>query len=390
MIPGPCPGDFFNFAPMKRGSLTSIIVYSIVAAVLIILGVVVFNALVPEPPLPEVEQARAAIVRARDLQSEVYSPKLFREAKNNYDSAMAIWQSENDRFILARDYERVISFAELAEKKAEDAQRNTISRSKSLKNTLESEIARLNREMASFEKIFLSMPLPQDVKKKHARGKLLIKEAGIDYKKERYVDGNVKITEANEYISGTYNLARKNLDDYFKHYTDWQEWATETINQSRKAGTYAILVEKIPAQLHLYYGGKKKYTFEAEFGSNWLGDKRSRGDMATPEGKYMVTKKLSGGSTKYHKALMINYPNKVDVQEFNERIRNGQLPVDASIGDLIEIHGDGGKGGNWTQGCVAIKNSDMDILFKYVSKGTPVTIIGSTLTLEEFFSSREK
>jgi len=135
---------------------------------------------------------------------------------------------------------------------------------------------------------------------------------------------------------------------------------------------------------------KRNYTFEAEFGSNWLGDKKSRGDMATPEGKYIVTKKLSGGSTKYHKALLINYPNKVDVQEFNERIRNGQLRADASIGDLIEIHGDGGKGGNWTQGCVALKNSDMDVLYKYVSKGTPVTIIGSTLTIEEFFKSREK
>lgn len=112
--------------------------------------------------------------------------------------------------------------------------------------------------------------------------------------------------------------------------------------------------------------------------------------MATPEGKYVVTKKLSGGSTKYHKALLINYPNKIDVQEFNERIRNGQLPADASIGDMIEVHGDGGKGGHWTQGCVALKNSDMDIVFKYASKGTPVTIIGSTLTLEEFFNSREK
>ncbi|MCK7542057.1 MAG: hypothetical protein MZV63_69805 [Marinilabiliales bacterium] len=39
-----------------------------------------------------------------------------------------------------------------------------------------------------------------------------------------------------------------------------------------------------------------------------------------------MTKKLSGGSTKYHKALMINYPNKLDIQEFNERIRNGKLP----------------------------------------------------------------
>ncbi|HPT03447.1 MAG TPA: DUF4398 domain-containing protein, partial [Bacteroidales bacterium] len=125
---------------MKRGSLTNIIVYAIVGIVLTIIGVLVFRALVPEPPLPEVEQARAAIARARDLQSEIYSPKLFREAKNNYDSAMAVWRSENDRFILARDYERVIQFAEIAQKKAEDASRNTISRSKSLKSNLESEI----------------------------------------------------------------------------------------------------------------------------------------------------------------------------------------------------------------------------------------------------------
>ena len=87
---------------------------------------------------------------------------------------------------------------------------------------------------------------------------------------------------------------------------------------------------------------------------------------------------------------MINYPNKIDIQEFNERIRNGKLPADARIGDMIEIHGDGGKGANWTQGCVALKNEDMDLLFKYASKGTPVTIIGSTLTLDEFFSSRSK
>lgn len=375
---------------MKRGSLTSLIVYSIVAMVLTVTGIIVFRAMVPEPPQPEVELARAAIARARDLESEVYSPKLYREAKNNYDSAMAAWRTQNDRFILLRDYERVIYFADLAVKKAEDASKNTIARSKSLRENLESEMNRLNREMSLFEKIFLSMPLPQDVKKKHARGKLLIKEAEIDFRKEKYVNGNVKITEANEYISGTYNLARKNLEEYFKNYHDWQDWAEETITESRKTNSYAILVEKIPPVLHLYQGGKKKYTFEAEFGSNWLGDKKSRGDMATPEGRYYVTKKLSGGSTKYHKALMINYPNKTDVQEFNERIRNGQLPADASIGDLIEIHGDGGKGGNWTQGCVALKNSDMDMLFKYVSKGTPVTIIGSTLTLEEFFSSREK
>jgi len=375
---------------MKRGSLISLFIYAVIAGIIIFLLVLLFRAMVPEPPQPEVEMARAAIAKARDRQSEVYSPRLFREAQNNYDSAMTAWRVENERFILFRDYERVISFAATARKKADEATINTIKRSTSLKANLESEIKRLKADMASFEKIFLSMPLPQDVKKKHAKGKQLLREAEVDLQKENYVNGNIKLTEANEYISGTYNLARTNLEEYFRHYSDWQEWATSTINESRKSGSYAIVVEKIPAVCHLYHGGKKKYTFEAEFGSNWLGDKMSRGDMATPEGKYMVTKKLSGGSTKYYKALMINYPNKIDIQEFNERTRNGKLPADARIGDMIEIHGDGGKGANWTQGCVALRNADMDVIYKYAAKGTPVTIIGSTLTLDEFFSSRSK
>jgi murein L,D-transpeptidase YafK len=375
---------------MKRGSLISLIIYTAVAGIVIFLLLLLFRALVPEPPQQEVEMARAAIAKARDRQSEVYSPRLFREAQNNYDSAMTAWRAENERYILFRNYEKVIAFAATAEKKANEATLNTIKRSTSLKANLESEIRRMKSEMASFEKIFLSMPLPQDVKKKHARGKLLLREAEVDLQKENYVNGNIKLTEANEYISGTYNLARKNLEEYFKHYSDWQEWATSTINESRKSGSYAILVEKIPAVCHLYHGGKKKYTFEAEFGKNWLGDKMSRGDFATPEGKYIVTKKLSGSSTIYYKALLINYPNKIDIQEFNERIRNGKLPADARIGDLIEVHGEGGKGANWTQGCVALRNEDMDIIYKYASKGTPVTIIGSTLTLDEFFRSRAK
>jgi hypothetical protein len=301
---------------------------------------------------------------------------------------MISWRTENERFILFRDYEDARTFAAIANKKAMEATRATIAKSKSLKTNLESEIRRLNGEMTSFEKVFQSIPLPQDIKKKHARGKLLLKEAQIDLEKENYVNGNVKITEANEYISSAYSMARKKLEEYFKSYSEWQDWAIGTITDSRRTGSYAILVEKIPPRLHLYQGGKKKYTFEAEFGSNWMGDKKSRGDMATPEGKYTVTKKLSKSATKYHKALLINYPNKEDVEEFNTMLKRGQMSADARIGDLIEIHGEGGKGGNWTQGCVALKNSDMDLLYKYVSTGTPVTIIGSTSTLGEFLSPR--
>jgi L,D-peptidoglycan transpeptidase YkuD (ErfK/YbiS/YcfS/YnhG family) len=369
-------------------SLVKKLVYIILIAIVIFLTIVLFRALVPEPPFQEIEQARQAIAVARDHNSLIYSPKIFREARSYYDSAMVACRTENERFGLLRDYSNARMFASIAQEKAIEATRNTIARSDDLKMNLENELRRLNSEIDSFEKVFLSIPLSQDIKKKHARGKLLLKEAAIDLEKERYVSGNVKVTEANEYISVAYVQARKKLEDYYLSYPEWHEWATGTITESRRTGSYAIIVEKIPGRCSLYQGGKKKYTFDAEFGSNWIGDKKSKGDMATPEGKYVVTGKLSGRSTKYHKALTINYPNKQDIDEFNEMIRRGLIPADASIGDQIEIHGDGGKGANWTQGCVALKNSDMDLLYKYTGTGTPVTIIGSTLTLEEYLGSR--
>jgi L,D-peptidoglycan transpeptidase YkuD (ErfK/YbiS/YcfS/YnhG family) len=59
------------------------------------------------------------------------------------------------------------------------------------------------------------------------------------------------------------------------------------------------------------------------------------------------------------------------------------LPASAKIGGLIEIHGNGGKGIDWTEGCVALTDSEMDIIFKFTKVGTPVTIVGSMTDLKE-------
>ena len=370
-----------------RGPLVKKIIYIIFISVFLGLLGWLFVALIPEPPVMELEQASRAVSQARDNNSVIYSARLFREAQSYYDSAMTSWQTENNRFILFRDYERVRMFAALSQKKAAEARKNTIVRANGMRLSLETEITRLNAEIAGFEKVFLALPLPQETVKKHARGKLLLREAEIDLNKGQYVNGNVKVTEANEYITSSYTYARKILEDYYTDYREWQKLVKATVDESRITGSYAIVVEKIPGLCHVYHAGKKKYTFEAEFGSNWIGDKTIRGDMATPEGRYEVTKKLSGPSTKYHKALLINYPNKQDIEEFKYRVQNGHLPSDARIGGMIEVHGDGGKGGNWTEGCVALRNNDMDVVFRHSKPGTPVTIVGSTITLEEYLSS---
>jgi murein L,D-transpeptidase YafK len=103
--------------------------------------------------------------------------------------------------------------------------------------------------------------------------------------------------------------------------------------------------------------------------------------MATPEGMYKVTRKLEGSKTKYYKALLLDYPNEEDKARFREEIENGSLPRNAKIGGLIEIHGDGGKGIDWTEGCVALTNKEMDIVYRLAKVGTPVTIVGSIVDL---------
>ena len=101
---------------------------------------------------------------------------------------------------------------------------------------------------------------------------------------------------------------------------------------------------------------------------------------------YKIIKKKPHGDSGYHKALLINYPNEEDYANFNSKKRQGQLSRNSQIGGLIEIHGDGGKGDDWTSGCIALRNSDIDELFSRVSVGTPVTIVGSMTTLSELLN----
>jgi murein L,D-transpeptidase YafK len=118
-------------------------------------------------------------------------------------------------------------------------------------------------------------------------------------------------------------------------------------------------------------------TFVAELGTNWTADKSRSGDAATPEGRYKVVQKKGAGHSIYYKALLLDYPNAEDRAAFARAKRRGEIPRDATPGGLIEIHGDGGKGRDWTRGCVAVSNDDMDDVFRRAKVGTPVTIVGS-------------
>jgi len=134
-----------------------------------------------------------------------------------------------------------------------------------------------------------------------------------------------------------------------------------------------VLVIKSESRLYLIREGKIFGSFHVAFGANPKGHKQQKGDERTPEGLYRLDYKKADSS--FYKAIHISYPNAKDRQ--NAR----KLGVDPG-GDIM-IHGQKNKYNffsaivqrfNWTDGCIALSNRDMDLVWKAVKPGTPIEI----------------
>ncbi len=98
-----------------------------------------------------------------------------------------------------------------------------------------------------------------------------------------------------------------------------------------------------------------------------MGPKRQEGDGRTPEGRYAID--WRNAKSKYHLSLHISYPDAADVARARE------AGVDPG-GDIM-IHGfpDGARReGDWTQGCIAVTDEEMDEIWGLVEEGTPIWI----------------
>ncbi|MFN8240590.1 MAG: L,D-transpeptidase [Bacteroidales bacterium] len=357
---------------------------SLVVAGAVVTGVVyLLIHLAPEPPVDEMDDAREMLSKAFSSKAGTYSKKLYSEARADYDSAMEFWKKENERFIYFRDYEKVMELAKSASEKARKATQSSIANSTSLKTKLREKIDTLNKTSESLESLFGRYPLSSELRNRISNGRMLLKEGEVAYGKGQYLQANRKITDSEYLLVGVYENATSMLREYFKSYSTWKRWAQNAISESKRSGTYAIIVDKFSRKCYIYLSGVKKYEFNAELGRNWVGYKRKMGDKATPEGIYKIVRKYQGRETPYYKALAIDYPNADDKERFRSEIAKGTLPSSARIGNGIEIHGGGGKGVDWTEGCIALKNADVDIVYNLVKVGTTVTIVGSLKEIDD-------
>jgi hypothetical protein len=154
----------------------------------------------------------------------------------------------------------------------------------------------------------------------------------------------------------------------------WRRWVEETVRDSKARNSYAVVVDKSAHKAYLIRGGRIVRKYDCELGYNSGRQKLFSGDASTPEGQYRVSVVKARGS-KYYKALLLNYPNDLDWRRFRDNKANGVISQKARIGGLIEIHGEGGRNRDWTQGCVALTNKEMDHLMQFASVGMPVTIV---------------
>jgi lipoprotein-anchoring transpeptidase ErfK/SrfK len=140
-----------------------------------------------------------------------------------------------------------------------------------------------------------------------------------------------------------------------------------------------IVVSKSQYRLALYYRRRLIRTYKAVFGPNPSLNKIMEGDRNTPEGHFTITNK--NPASQYNKFMLLSYPNDSAFIRFNKLKAAGKIPSTARIGGSVGIHGiwKGGDdmielGVGWTDGCVALKNHDMEELFSLVGVGTKVLI----------------
>ena len=138
-----------------------------------------------------------------------------------------------------------------------------------------------------------------------------------------------------------------------------------------------VIVKKSTRMLYLYQEGEIFKKYHITLGKVPVGDKEIEGDMKTPEGAYSLDYRQF--SNDYYKSLHVSYPNASDKAHAKS--------LGKSAGGMIMIHGTPPSWSlspygdwmnvliDWTEGCIAMANDDMDEVWESTNNGTVVVIV---------------
>ena len=148
-----------------------------------------------------------------------------------------------------------------------------------------------------------------------------------------------------------------------------------------------IIIEKSKRILSLYDGDTLVKSYRAGLGFAPVGVKKREGDSKTPEGAYYISTK--NPNSRFYLSLGLSYPNAADASAGLARgaisqgehdkivaaITDGETPLwKTALGGEIFIHGHG-SANDWTLGCIALDDADIEELYNSLREGTPVEIL---------------
>jgi hypothetical protein len=330
----------------------------------------------------EVKKAPEDLLRlVEDSISNASNVGAGRYAESEYDQAQYFLQNgrleiarQKGKLPLFRNYNLAVSELNSALNSVNTASRNAIDRKQALRQMAETEHLALKSRIESWRQAL--------------DGSLALFRAEKYWYSARLQDSiAASFIAAGEFESALQSLrkARSSIADLgtaFEEYEDdagrkievWRQWVQKTLNISSSRAGFAIIIDKSMHKLYLLKKGTILRTYNCDLGYNAAHQKLFAGDGATPEGMYKVTIVKYNGS-EFYKALLLDYPNQRDKRRFADNKDRGIIAGNSRIGGLIEIHGEGGRNSDWTDGCIALQNEDMDELMKYVTVNTPVTIV---------------
>ncbi|KYF81398.1 hypothetical protein BE17_04330 [Sorangium cellulosum] len=142
-----------------------------------------------------------------------------------------------------------------------------------------------------------------------------------------------------------------------------------------------IRIDKSEHTLDLVADGTIVRSYRVALGPGGSGPKLYEGDRRTPVGTYRVAGRIKG---LFHQFLVVSYPNEEDRRRFAELRRRGEVPPGRGVGHGIGIHGVGGGGGeqhagahkdtDWTLGCIALDDDEIDEVARRTPDGAKIVI----------------
>jgi len=130
-----------------------------------------------------------------------------------------------------------------------------------------------------------------------------------------------------------------------------------------------VVVHKAARRMELYHHHTRLRSFNVDLGGNPIGHKQREWDRRTPEGDYIIDRR--NPNSRFHLSIGIDYPNEADKARAKA---NGWRP-----GGDIFIHGRGpnfqNARGDWTDGCIAVTDREMEDIYAMVRNGTPIRIL---------------